>query len=103
MFKFFKRAAAPAPKSVKKPAPQKKPPAQAAAVLGEPVPVPDVVEGNDHTDWALWEDSMNVLDSQMQSITPSARIYEKDKRIPSQFQELDGNDAFANVRKKRDV
>lgn len=63
--------------------------------------MPDVVEGNEHTDWALWEDSMTALDSQMQSLNPSARIYEKDKRITSQFQDLD-RDAFAKVNKNRD-
>ena len=32
------------------------------------LPVPEVVEGNDHTDWELWEDSVVALDSQMHDI-----------------------------------
>ncbi len=40
---------------------------------------------------------MNVLDSQMQGLTPSARIYEKNKQTPSEFQDLD---PFSRVSKK---
>ena len=55
------------------------------------------MEGNEPTDWALWEDSVNVLDSQMQNLTPSARIYERDKQTPSDYQDLD---PFSRVGKK---
>ncbi|MFC5496237.1 hypothetical protein ACFPOE_01705 [Caenimonas terrae] len=98
MFNPFKRsapAAKPATRSTARPgAPARKeePPA-----LPEEASLPDVVEGNEHTDWALWEDSLNVLDSQMQGLTPSARIYERDKQTPSEFQDLD---PFARVGKK---
>lgn len=108
MFNPFKR---PTPPAVKSPARKlaqavpRKPTSTPATAVPEddhgPVSLPEVVEGNEHTDWALWEDSMTALDSQMQSITPSAQIYEKDKRIPSQFQELD-SDAFSKVNKNRD-
>jgi len=108
MFNLFKRSTAPAAKSpaknAVKAAPQK-PTSTPEVALPEdhqgPAALPEVVEGNEHTDWALWEDSMTALDSQMQSLNPSARIYEKDKRIPSQFQELD-SDAFSKVNKNRD-
>jgi hypothetical protein len=64
------------------------------------LPVPEVLaEGNDHTDWSLWEDSVNALDSQMQGVMPSARIYVRETR-PSQ---LDNFDPFSGVGKKRDV
>lgn len=39
-----------------------KPPA-----LAEPLPTPEVIEGNEDSDWALWEDSVAFQDSQMQS------------------------------------
>ena len=68
-----------------------------ASVLPDEAQLPEVVEGNEHTDWALWEDSVNVLDSQMQGLTPSAKIYERDKQTPSEYQELD---PFARVNKK---
>jgi hypothetical protein len=64
----------------------------------EPIPTPEVVEGNEHTDWDLWEDSVNSLDSRMQSITPSARIYSRSP--PSQF---DDGDPFSKVGKNRDL
>ena len=110
MFNIFKRSA-PAPS---KSAPQAKASAQPAGgsshkqsalsrnaailpPLTDEPPLPEVVEGNEHTDWALWEDSVIVLDSQMQGLTPSARIYEREKQTPSEFQDLD---PFARVNKK---
>lgn len=33
----------------------------------DPAPLPEVVEGNEDSDWALWEDSVAFQDSQMQS------------------------------------
>lgn len=101
MFNFFKRSAVSGAKPASKPASKPgKPPASAPPqLLAEPVPIPEVVEGNEHTDWALWEDSVAVLDSQMQSLdsqmqslTPSARIYQKDKETPSQYQDIDAFD-----------
>jgi hypothetical protein len=65
--------------------------------LPDAAALPDVVEGNEHSDWALWEDSVNVLDSQMQGLTPSARIYERDKQTPSEFQDLD---PFSGINRK---
>ena len=63
------------------------------------LPVPEVVEGNDHTDWDLWEDSVIALDSRMQSLSPSAKIYARNE-APSQFDDLD---VFSRVGKNRDV
>ena len=98
MFNFFKRSAAPASKPVTPRKPRKPAPAPSAnPALADPVPVPEVLEGNEQTDWALWEDSMTVLDSQMQSLTPSARIYEREKEKPSEYQDID---AFAGVHRK---
>ena len=105
MFNLFKRSdPAKAPtkaKSKAAAAPAGRPPAGArkdvAPPLPEHAPLPEVVEGNEHTDWALWEDSVNVLDSQLQNLTPSARIYERDKQTPSEFQDLD---PFSRVNRK---
>jgi hypothetical protein len=93
MFNIFKRAA-PAPQHAapqpSKPAPSARaaPPAPATQ-LPDPGPMLEVQEGNEQTDWALWEDSVLVMDSQMQGLTPSARIYERVKERPSEYQDLD--------------
>lgn len=69
----------------------------------EPAAIPEVVaEGNDHSDWSLWEDSVNALDSQFQGALPSARIYVR-QPAPSQLGPLDASDAFASVGKNRDL
>lgn len=101
MFKFFKRSA-PAPardqaKTVAKPAARQPTSNNVAPLLHEEVTQPEVVEGNEHTDWALWEDSVTVLDSQMQGLTPSARIYERNKQTPSELQDID---PFSRINKK---
>ena len=103
MFDFFKRFAAPpkktatasGPSSRRKPASRR----SASALPGDPLPAPEVVEGNDHTDWDLWEDSVNALDSRMQGLTPSTKIYNS-KAEPSQFDDLD---VFSRVTKNRDL
>ena len=63
-------------------------------------PLPEVVaEGNTQADWSVWEDSVMALDSQMQDLPPSNRVYVRDTR-PSQLDEID---AFSSVRGKRDI
>ena len=73
MFEFFKRRekAAPTSNSVEarpRSAPAKPTRARGADVL-EPLPLPQVHEGNQDSDWAMWEDS----------------VLEQDSRFPSQF------------------
>jgi hypothetical protein len=99
MFNPFKRSAPPpAPKAASAPARRPAPPDRTEPPpLPDAAALPDVVEGNEHSDWALWEDSVNVLDSQMQGLTPSARIYERDKQTPSEFQDLD---PFSGINRK---
>jgi hypothetical protein len=103
MFKFLKRSV-PTPKP-KPAAPQHKPASRSRGydARTEPGPVPEVTEGNEQTDWALWEDSVAALDSQMQGLTSSmqgltssVRIYDKPE-TPSEYQDVD---AFARVTKK---
>ena len=96
MFKFFKRSIAPDPV----PSRRRKSAAKShgAEVVSGPTPLPQVSEGNEQSDWALWEDSMTAMDSQMQSLgfLPShhARLEE-----PTDRQELD---AYSKVAKKDD-
>jgi hypothetical protein len=100
MFKFLKRSV-PTPKP--KPAAQRKSSKSRADERTEPSPLPEVREGNEQTDWALWEDSVAALDSQMQGLTSSmqgltssVRIYDKPE-TPSEYQDID---AFAKVTRK---
>src|SRR6059058_181750 len=62
--------------------------------------LPEVVaEGNTQADWSAWEDSMTALDSQLQGLLPTNRVYVRETR-PSQLDDLD---PFAGVHPKRDV
>jgi hypothetical protein len=104
MFNWLKRRSAAPSRPAKKQAGSPRPPARKAA---EPAPLPPfalsaplpevVAEGNTQADWSQWEDSMTALDSQMQSLEPSARVHVRDTR-PSQLDDLD---AFSSVRGKR--
>jgi hypothetical protein len=98
MFGFLKRWAAPPPAPTRprtRPVQKQKTKGPRDPLLA-PVPVPQVVgEGNEETDWALWEDSMTALDSQKQGLVPRASDY--DKLNSSQFDDVD---AFASVRKR---
>jgi hypothetical protein len=110
MFGFLKRWLAPAPA----PVPQRKRAARrkstsATSSLSGPAPLPEMVEGNQESDWALWEDSKTALDSQMQGLSrPSgygrmgASQYDT---LPSELgnpaDSLYGDiDAFGSVRKR---
>jgi len=104
MFEFFKRWASPspAPKPQRNRAGESKPKSRKSSIdprLAAPGPLPEVVEGNDDTDWALWEDSVisqrAALDSQRQGL--SSQTSGLDKLNSSQFDEVD---AFASVRKR---
>ncbi len=94
-FGLFKRAPAP----VVKPKAAKRRPARKPADAHLP-PEPsslEVTEGSDHTDWALWEDSVAVLDSRMQSLQPSVKLYRHEDETPTEIQDIE---AFARVRHK---
>jgi hypothetical protein len=99
MFNIFKRSTPVPAKSAARPVTRatSESTKTIAPPLPDEAPLPEVVEGNEHTDWALWEDSVNVLDSQTQGLTPSARIYERDKQTPSELQDLD---PFSRINKK---
>ncbi|GAB3493078.1 hypothetical protein GCM10027399_12500 [Curvibacter fontanus] len=103
MLKFFKSAPKPPATPARavaaaKPWPAAPTPSPArAGTPPVPPPLPEVSEGNQESDWAMWEDSVAFQDSQM----------------PSAFNELDavkthdetpkkggGPDPFAAVRKR---
>jgi hypothetical protein len=99
MFDFFKRFVGLTANPPVRPARRRPRKRTSEPVMTGAIPAPEVVEGNDHTDWDLWEDSVNALDSQMQSLSPSARLYAS-KRTASQFDDLD---VFSRVGKNREI
>lgn len=96
MFQFLKRLVSPEPT----PEPRRKRKTTRSAGSSDPrhdpAPLPEVKEGNEHSDWELWEDSVVSLDSRMQSVMPSARIYDDPER-PSEYTDLD---AYSTVKRK---
>lgn len=103
MFDWLKRRVSAAPsrpeaKPARKTAPAANMPVPAAPPFAASMPLPEVVgEGNTQADWSQWEDSVLALDSQMQDLMPSSRVYARDTQ-PSQ---LDDIDPFSSVRSKR--
>ena len=92
MFQWFRRRiGAAAPAQPRTPARERTRPSQAspASGFGDSLALPEVVnEGNTQADWSMWEDSMTALDSRLQGLAPSARVYVRSK-WPSQFDEID--------------
>lgn len=74
MFKFFKRWALPAHEAPRKNGRSldQRRPSRALPLEAEPLLMVEVIEGNDDKDWDLWQNSVSLMDSQMQSLTPSA-------------------------------
>lgn len=71
-----------------------------------PAPLPEVTgEGNSHDDWGEWESSMMELDSQMQDLPETARVYEKEasNRYTRPAPLTDDTDTFGAVGKNRDI
>ncbi len=66
-------------------------------LLPRPLPTPEVIEGNDESDWSLWEQSVSFQDSQMQP------AWTKTKPMPMQGAapgtESEAADPFASVRR----
>ncbi len=62
-----------------------------------PPPLPEVQEGNEDSDWAMWEDSVSFQDSQMPSTfgdLDSVRTREEPAKQPEEV------DPFATVRRR---
>lgn len=97
MFQFLKRLVNPEPEAPQRPRPRRKPAKKTGtADFQDTAPLPEVTEGNEHSDWELWEDSVVALDSRMQGLMPSSKIYDEPER-PSEYQDLD---AYSAVRRK---
>lgn len=56
-----------------------------------PLPVPEVKEGNEESDWSMWEDSVAFQDSKMNSVYPETRPVPLSPAEPTE-------DPFAKVR-----
>jgi hypothetical protein len=74
MFDFFKRGtpnkvAQPRHQSTKRRTPGERPGHDPL----EPLPKPEVTEGNDDSDWSLWKDSVAFQDSQLPEPYPKTR------------------------------
>ena len=53
--------------------------------LPEPIPVPEVVEGNGgESDWNLWKDSVLTLESEFQQLAPTPRDHEKTQPLSAE-------------------
>lgn len=101
-FGLFKRAPAPAkPERSSARAAKAKQPSQSSRGSWRPtkpdLPVElrsfEVTEGNDPSDWALWQDSVNSFDSQL----PSLKLYRHESETPTEFQDID---AYARLRRR---
>ncbi len=79
MFDFFKRST-PAKTATPRTQPAQRRPANERARFDplEPLPKPEVTEGNEDSDWSLWENSVAFQDSQMSDAEP----YPKTKPVP---------------------
>ena len=67
MLQFFRhRVARPGKPVVESSSPDSPPEFEERRFLPRPMPVADVVEGSDDSDWALWEESVWQLEKQMQ-------------------------------------
>ena len=62
-----------------------------------PLPVPEVVEGNEDSDWSLWEESVSFQDSQMQPVGPTTKPMPLQAVTPGIDSEV--IDPFATVHK----
>ena len=62
----------------------------------EPVPLPEVTEGNEESDWALWENSVAFQDSQMSSSFDELDPVKQTEPTPGD----EDIDPFATVRRR---
>lgn len=88
MLRIFRRLWGPAsdPSSEHSARAQSKAPA-ALPVVAEPIPVPEVVEGNGESDWNLWQDSVMTLES-LQQVAPASNANGYEETQPLTTDEL---------------
>lgn len=66
-------------------------------LLPRPLPSPEVIEGNDESDWSLWEQSVSFQDSQIQPAWPKTKPMPMQGATPGSESEV--VDPFASVRR----
>jgi len=66
--------------------------------FARPLPLPEVIEGNEDSDWALWEKSVSFQDSQMPSATMP--LESPQVKEPTPPQDEPAADAFASVHRR---
>jgi hypothetical protein len=99
MLNFFDRPPDGTGTLATKPATRDNPPeVKNSASQSAPLPVPEVVEGNQDSDWALWEDSVAFQDSQMQS--GFGTLNGPEIRVPSENKPDCNPDPFDSVRRR---
>ncbi len=98
MLKFFRSAPkTPAPEAEPEVRPAPRPVSLRPAAPPTPPPLPEVQEGNEDSDWAMWEDSVSFQDSQMPSTfgdLDSVRTHDEPAKKPKEI------DPFAAVRRR---
>ena len=85
MLRIFRRLLGPA-RSPSEPSGRMRASAPAAPpVVSEPIPVPEVVEGNGgESDWNLWQNSVLTLESEFQQLEATPRAHEKTQPLSSE-------------------
>ena len=66
-------------------------------LVPRPLPVPEVLEGNEDTDWSLWQESVAFQDSEMQAPWPATEPDQLHEAVLST--EPPAIDPFASVHK----
>lgn len=103
MLKFFKSAPKPSAKPARPAMAARPRPATSSAASARagtppaPPPLPEVSEGNQESDWAMWEDSVAFQDSQMPSVFNEFDAVKTRDEKPRKSGEPD---PFAAVRKR---
>jgi hypothetical protein len=74
MFDFFKRNAPPKAAELRSPSAKRRSSGERTGYDPlEPLPKPEVTEGNEDSDWSLWENSIAFQDSQMPEPYPKTK------------------------------
>lgn len=75
MMRLLKRLIRPSVDSSQSVVTRKRRSSASAPEVGEPIPVPEVVEGDGgEADWSLWEDSVLSSESQLQTLAASTSV-----------------------------
>jgi len=110
MFDFFKRWLSPAPAAPPPRRPTRRTTTSTKkSAIAAPAPLPEVVEGSDESDWALWEDSKAAFDSRILGLSRASGYGKLDTGFadtqPSELGSVSDSlygdiDPFGTVRKR---